>query len=172
MYFIFLTSQVLGTPRFCKNIQRPLNIDVSAETENKAEVKAEVKVDKKDEKKKDKGNKPDTKPEQKKKEEKPKVEAKPEPVAEDEDKPKKAKNELDTLPPTNFILDSFKKDFLNTKEKASILDKFFKEFDSQGWSLWFLHYDKTKSQGESLFKASNFKSIFLQVLILPYIFRI
>ncbi len=45
---------------------------------------------------------------------------------------------------------------------------FWEKFDSKGYSIWFMHYDKTKSQGESMLRASNFHSMFLQV-ILPLI---
>ena len=45
----------------------------------------------------------------------------------------------------------------------SALQILYNTFDNTGYSIWFLHYDKTKSQGESMLKASNFKSMFLQV---------
>jgi len=50
-----------------------------------------------------------------KKEKKEKVEGE----EEEEGAGKKRKNALDSLPPTTFILDEFKKEFLNTKEKKS-----------------------------------------------------
>jgi hypothetical protein len=50
--------------------------------------------------------------------------------------------------------------------KAEALEQFWKDYDPKGFSLWFMHYDKTKSMGESLLKASNFKSMYLQVKFL------
>jgi len=47
--------------------------------------------------------------------------------------------------------------------KTQALEQFWKDYDPKGFSLWFMHYDKTKSMGESLLKASNFKSMYLQV---------
>jgi elongation factor 1-gamma len=76
----------------------------------------------------------------------------------------KKKNPLDELPPSNLSLDNFKKDFLNTKEKAERLQKFWTEYDPNGYSIWFLHYNKSSDQGKIRFKTLNLKSNFLQKL--------
>jgi len=83
----------------------------------------------------------------------------------EEDKPKKkAKNPLDILPPSPFVLDSFKKEFLNTTEKAAVLKDFWEKIDLNGYSFWYLHYKKLPSEGKVLFKTSNSSSFFLQKL--------
>jgi len=82
--------------------------------------------------------------------------------ADAEEQDKRKKNPLDMLPKSSFSLDDFKKLFLNTN-KVEALKTFWTIYDDQGFSIWFMHYDKTKSMGESLLKASNFKSMYLQV---------
>jgi len=72
------------------------------------------------------------KEEPKKEEHKPHVEKAPkkegEEGVEDDDKPKKkSSNPLDLLPPSTFILDDFKKEFLNTENKQAVLDEFWKK---------------------------------------------
>jgi len=94
-----------------------------------------------------------------KKEKKEKVEGE-----EDDDAPKKKKNALDSLPPTTFALDEFKKEFLNTKEKKAVLDEFWKKIDLNGFSFWFMQYQKLPSEGKILFKTNNSVGIFLQNL--------
>jgi elongation factor 1-gamma len=143
-------SSVLGVPRFAQITQNLPTASVAANTQ-KAEVKvdkkSEVKVDKKSEKKVE--AKPVAKPTEVKNE----VE---------EEKKEKKKNPLDELPPTNLDLDSFKKEFLNTDKSAS-LKKLWDTFDSKGWSIWFLHYNKSGDQGKISFRTCNLKSNFLQV---------
>jgi len=82
----------------------------------------------------------------------------------DGEEPKKKKNALDALPPTTFIFDEFKKEFLNTKEKKAVLDEFWKKVDYNGFSFWFMQYQKLPSEGKVLFKTNNSVGIFLQNL--------
>ena len=102
-----------------------------------------------------------------KKEEK-KVEAKPvkKEVAEgdDEEPKKKSKNPLDSLPPTSFVLDDFKKEFLNTPDRVGVLKSFWEKYDANGFSIWFMQYQKLASEGKVLFKTCNSSSFFLQKL--------
>jgi len=77
---------------------------------------------------------------------------------------KKGKNPLDSLKESPFKLDDFKKAFLNTHLKKEVLDEFWKTYDPEGYSLWFVHYNKSPSQGKNLMNTSNFKSMFLQKL--------
>jgi len=104
---------------------------------------------------------------QKKKKKKEKEEKAPKEGDDDdeEDKPKKkTKNPLDSLPPSPFVLDSFKKEFLNTPEKAAVLKDFWGKIDLGGYSFWYMHYQKLQSEGKILFKTSNSSSFFLQKL--------
>jgi len=69
------------------------------------------------------------------------------------------------LPPSPFVFDDFKKEFLNTKEsRQSVMDEFWKKIDYEGYSFWFLQYQKLASEGKVLFKSNNSASFFLQKL--------
>lgn len=153
-------SSVLGKPRMCCQTQQPKYAGEAKKIvlEEKQSVTNES-HDKKADKKNKKKEELKKKDEPKKKEE-PKVEEKT-----DEPEPeRKSKNPLDNLTPSTFNIDDFKREFLNSKNKNEALEHFWKIHDNNGFSLWFLHYDRTKGQGESMMKASNFKSIFLQNL--------
>jgi len=83
----------------------------------------------------------------------------------DEEKPKKKQaNPLDLLPPSTFVLDEFKKEFLNTTEKAAVLKEFWNKIDLNGYSFWYMQYQKLPSEGKILFKSNNSSSFFLQKL--------
>lgn len=104
------------------------------------------------------------KEEPKKKEEaKPKAEKKETGEGDEEEGSKKKKNALDSLPPSNFNFDEFKKSFLNS-DKVAALNDFWSKIDTQGYSFWFTQYQRLPSEGKVLFKTSNFSSIFLQKL--------
>jgi len=77
---------------------------------------------------------------------------------------KKKRNPLELLPPTTFVMDDFKKDFLNTKDKRGALDRFWANFDANGFSFYFLQYQNLPSEGKVLFKTNNSCSFFLQKL--------
>jgi len=102
-----------------------------------------------------------------KKEEKKEVkkEVKKEGEEDEEEKPKKKKqNPLDLLPPSSFVLDDFKREFLNSKEKPNVLEEFWNKIDLNGYSFWFMQYQKLPSEGKVLFKTNNSSSFFLQKL--------
>lgn len=61
-------------------------------------------------------------------------------------------------------MDGFKKDFLNTPDKKGALERFWNNFDANGWSFWHLHYQKLPSEGKVLFKTCNSYGFFLQKL--------
>jgi len=150
-----LTS-VLGKPRLCFQSSKPSNVPLVSKS---VEQKIEKKVEKKEEKK------PQQKP-QEKKVEQPKqqpINSSTTPIPVEEEKKEKKTNPLDELPPTTLDLDSFKKDFLNTKDKRAALDRMWSSYDTNGWSIWFLHYNKSGDQGKIMFKTCNLKSNFLQV---------
>lgn len=105
--------------------------------------------------------KEEPKKEEVKKVEKPKV-AEGEEAAEGSSK-KKA-NPLDVLPPSTFVLDEFKREFMNSKDRAAVMEEFWKKFDPSGFSLWTMKYDKLPSEGKILFRTKNSLSFFLQKL--------
>lgn len=82
----------------------------------------------------------------------------------DEDKPKKSeKNPLDLLPPTSFDLFNFKTFYVNHPDKkGAAIDEFMKLYDKEGWSIWFLHYEMYKGEGEVLYKTLNMTGGFIQ----------
>ena len=109
---------------------------------------------------------PEKKKEEKKKEEK-KVEKKKEEKEKEkeEEKPKaKPKNPLDELPPSKLELETFKRAFLNNKDKADAMNKFWEIYDPEGYSLWWMEYQNLPEEGKVLFRCSNSKGMFLQKL--------
>jgi len=85
---------------------------------------------------------------------------------EDEDKPKdtkKPKNPLDLIE-TKFDLEQFKRDFMNSKDRKATLAEFWKIFDANAFSFWWLEYQKLPSEGKVYFKTNNAASMFLQKL--------
>jgi len=95
-----------------------------------------------------------------------KAAAKPTPKDDDEEGEKKpaAKNPLDLLPPSKFVLPDFKTFFVNLGDKKATegMDHFFKNYDPEGYSLWFTHYDKYEGEGVLLYQTSNLMNGFLQ----------
>jgi elongation factor 1-gamma len=81
---------------------------------------------------------------------------------EDEPKPEKKKNPLDDLPESPFVLDEWKKLYANTTDKASVLPTFFEKYDPQGWSIWYLHYQKAEGEGRVQYMFTNLLDGFLQ----------
>lgn len=77
---------------------------------------------------------------------------------------KKPKSKLDLLPPTTLDLETFKREYMNSKDKKATLEKFWSTFDSKGWSFWFLQYQNLPTEGKILFKTKNSASTFLQKL--------
>jgi len=62
----------------------------------------------------------------------------------DEEKPaKKEANPLDVLPPTPFDLFAFKTFIVNHPDrKGEGMKFFFENYDKNGYSIYFVHYDK------------------------------
>ena len=111
--------------------------------------------------------KEDKKKEEKKKEEKKKEEKKEkkEKEEDEEEKPKKKpKNPLDELPPSKLELETFKRAFLNNKDKEDAMNKFWEVYDPDGYSLWWMEYQNLPEEGKVLFRTSNSKGMFLQKL--------
>ena len=53
-------------------------------------------------------------------------------------KEKKKVNPLDELPPSKLELESFKRAFLNNKDKEDAMNKFWEIYDPEGYSLWWV----------------------------------
>jgi elongation factor 1-gamma len=106
---------------------------------------------------------------EKKKEEAPKPVAapkKPAPTGDDEETEKKpsGKNPLDLLPPSKFVLPDFKTYFVNLGDKKATegMDHFFQNYDPEGYSIFFVHYDKYEGEGVVLYQTSNLMNGFIQ----------
>ena len=77
---------------------------------------------------------------------------------------KKENNPLDALPPSKFDLEKFKKEFLANTDKKTAMDNFWKEYDSDGYSLWHIEYNNEPSECITLFRTVVIKGdILLQL---------
>ena len=74
----------------------------------------------------------------------------------------KKENPLDFLPPSKFDLDNFKKEFRENSNKKEVMEKFWKDFDPKGYSLWLIEYQNLESEGKKLFRMKNSKNFFLE----------
>ena len=72
------------------------------------------------------------------------------------------KNPLDELPPSPLELETFKRAFLNNKDKEDAMKKFWEIYDPQGYSIWWLEYQNLPSECKILYRTSNSKGMFLQ----------
>ena len=77
-------------------------------------------------------------------------------------KEKKKVNPLDELPPSKLELESFKRAFLNNKDKEDAMNKFWEIYDPEGYSLWWVEYQNLPSECKILYRTSNSKGMFLQ----------
>lgn len=109
--------------------------------QEKKEEKKEEKKPKEQAPKQEKKQQPAQKKEEPKKKEAPKKEAKEE-VEEEDYMPKKKVNPLDVLPKSPFNPEDFKREICNTEDKLAVLKKLWATFDTEGWSLWRVHYVK------------------------------
>lgn len=130
------------------------------------ELKAPPKAEKKKEESKKPGKEEIKKSEGKKPEKKA---AEPKPTAEDEeeDEPshRRAPNPLDSLPPSTFVLDTWKRLYANTKQKREVIGQFWEQYENVGWSIWLLKYQKAEGEGEVLYMTNNLVSMgFIQRL--------
>ena len=77
-------------------------------------------------------------------------------------KEKKKVNPLDELPPSKLELETFKRAFLNNKDKEDAMNKFWEIYDPEGYSLWWVEYQNLPTECKVLFRTSNSKGMFLQ----------
>merc|ERR1712032_667571 len=88
---------------------------------------------------------------------------KPKPAAEAAPKEEKKINPLEALPPSPWNFFDFKTLMVNHKDKAGGgMEALKEQFDPEGYSFWFFHYDKYKGEGEKLYKTENLMKGFLQ----------
>jgi len=82
----------------------------------------------------------------------------------DEEKPapKKA-NPLDSLPPSSFNLEEWKRVYSNEKDTRKACEWFWNKFDREGFSLWFCQY-KYSDELDVVFKSCNLMGGFIQRL--------
>jgi elongation factor 1-gamma len=107
-------------------------------------------------------------PEQPKKQSKKesKKEDEEEPAEEDEYKEPKKKSKLESLPPSPFNLDEWKRTYSNLKDtRKDALPWLWKHFDPQGYSFWFADYKYSSDlNNEPLFKILNLVNGWIQRL--------
>lgn len=80
----------------------------------------------------------------------------------EDEQPKKQINPLDSLPPTNFDLDEWKKLITNTKDRKSVMPTFWEKLDQAGWSAIFIQYEKAEGEGEKMVPFENLLDGFVQ----------
>ena len=102
------------------------------------------------------------KEEKKEKKEEKKKEKKEEHKEEKEEPKKKKVNPLDELPKSRLELETFKRSFLNNKDKEDAMKKFWEIYDPEGYSIWWLEYQNLPTECKVLFRTSNSKGMFLQ----------
>ena len=74
----------------------------------------------------------------------------------------KKENPLDLIPPSKFDINNFKKEFCENRNKKEAMEKFWKDFDPKGYSLWLIEYQNLESEGKKLLRMKNSKNFFLE----------
>jgi len=109
-----------------------------------------------------KGGKEKAKKEQKPKEKKPKAAAEPAAPAPAAEKPVK-KDYFADVPKSEFVLDTFKKFFMDDKNTAEMTCKYLEDnMDFNAYSMWYCEQDDARKDQTLQFKASNLANGFLQ----------
>ena len=74
----------------------------------------------------------------------------------------KVKDNVESLPPTPFVIYDFKTFLINHPDKGGAgIDETYKMLDWEGWSFWFFHYEKFGKEGQVLFSTNNLVTGFL-----------
>jgi len=98
------------------------------------------------------------------KKEAPKKEApKKEEEEESFEEPKKKNNPLDSLPPSKFVIDEWKRVYSNEKDTRTACEWFWNNFDPEGYSIWYSEYNYN-SELDVVFKSCNLMGGFIQRL--------
>jgi len=79
---------------------------------------------------------------------------------------KKSKSVLDSLPPSKFVLEDWKRSYSNASDTRSIaMPYFWKNLDKEGFSVWFASYKHNADLAkEPMFKTLNFVGGWMQRL--------
>ena len=73
-------------------------------------------------------------------------------------------NPLDSLPESKFDLDKFKSDFINNSNKKGAMRNFWKAYDPEGYSLWYIEYNNAPNECITLFRTCVIKGDILEQL--------
>lgn len=73
-------------------------------------------------------------------------------------------NPLDSLPSSKFNLEKFKTDFINNSNKKGAMRNFWKGYDPDGYSLWYIEYNNTPGECVTLFRTCVIKGDILEQL--------
>ena len=168
-----------GKTVLCKNIVKPFT-GVINRNKQSDENKKENKDDNKN-KKGNKNNKDNKKDNKGKKDKKNKNEEnKKEPAKQEEKKEEPyvpsilelprfntkpiENNPLDALPPSKFDLEKFKPEFIKNTNKKSAMKNFWKNYDPEGYSLWYIEYNNEPNECLTLFRTCVIKGGILEQL--------
>ena len=165
-----------GRTILCKNIMKPFsgvinrnktNEENKEDNKNKEENK-KGKKDKKDKKEKGKNDntqKQKTKEDKKEKEEKVEEPYVPGLLELPRYNIKQIEpNPLDSLSPSKFNLEKFKPEFLKSTNKKSGMKNFWKNYDPEGYSLWYIEYNNEPNECVTLFRTCVIKGEILEQL--------
>ena len=151
-----------GRTILCKNILKPFSGVINKNKGNEDKLKEENKKENKGKKQKQDKNQEENKKEVKEKEKEPYVpgilEVPRFNIKEIENNP------LDSLPESKFDLGKFKSDFLNNSNKKSAMKNFWKNYDPEGYSLWYIEYNNEPSECITLFRTCIIKGDILEQL--------
>ena len=73
-------------------------------------------------------------------------------------------NPLDSLSPSKFDLEKFKPEFLKNSNKKSAMKIFWKNYDPEGYSLWYIEYNNEPNECVTLFRTCVIKGEILEQL--------
>ena len=171
-----------GRTVLCKTPMKPFAGKINKNKPEKENKENKEEKDKNKEKEKDKNkNKKDKKEKKDKQKDKKENEQKEKPKQEKKEKEKEPyipgllevprfnikeieNNPLDSLPPSKFDLAKFKEEFINSKDKANSLNEFWKTFDPEGYSLWYIEYNNSPNECVTLFRTCVIKGDILEQL--------
>ena len=153
---IMNTSEAInayGRTILCKNIIKPYNGIINKNIEKIDNNKKKGKKDKKENNQKNKEIKKEKEPYIPSILELPRYNIKP-----------IENNILDLLPESKFDLDKFKIEFLKNNNKKNGMKYFWKNYDPDGYSLWFIEYNNDINECITLFRTCIIKGNILEQL--------
>ncbi|CAD8115144.1 unnamed protein product [Paramecium sonneborni] len=162
-----------GRPRFAKNA-----FTLSEVTEEKKEKKEKQKEQPKQKEQQEQPKQQKEQPKQQKeqpkqqkeqpkqqkeqpKQQKEQPKQQPKQEEEDDAPKKKEQNPLDLLPPSTFNIDDYKRIFFAEKDINKNINTLFSTIDLNGWSLWFVRYNKAENEGKQMLLTNNLMKGFI-----------